>query len=115
MGNFYCKLSTARNRCAFGILVLSLMNVPHSFGQGMAALSGKVADTQGALIPSAVVTATRSSTGAKTIVNSNTSGQYVFPSLPPASYSISVSATGFKTFDQVGILLQADQSVTVDG
>jgi Carboxypeptidase regulatory-like domain/TonB dependent receptor len=114
VGNFYGKLGTARNWCPLGICLVSLMIVPHSFGQGMAALSGKVADTQGALIPSAVVTATQSSTGTKTVVNSNTSGQYVFPSLPPASYSISVSATGFKTFDQVGILLQADQSVTVD-
>jgi hypothetical protein len=115
MGNCYSKLSTARYWCTVGIfLASSLILVPASFGQGMAALSGKVADTQGALIPSAVVTATQAGTGTRTIVNSNTSGQYVLPSLPPASYSISVVAPGFKTFDQVGILLQADQSVTVD-
>ena len=47
MGNLYGGLSTARNWCAFGICLAALMIVPHSLGQGMAALSGKVADTQG--------------------------------------------------------------------
>lgn len=114
MGNFYDKLNTARNCCAAGTFLVSMIIVPVSFGQGRAALSGKVADSQGALIPSAKVTATQTSTGTKTVVNSNDSGVYVFPSLSASNYSISVSASGFKTYDQVDILLEADQSVTVD-
>lgn len=115
MNAIYSKLISARTWCVVGVfLAVLLFFAPASFGQGMATLSGKVADTQGALIPSAVVTATQANTGTKTVVNSNASGQYVFPSLPPASYSISVVAPAFKTFSQVGILLQADQSVTVD-
>jgi hypothetical protein len=88
--------------------------LPASFGQGRATLSGTVADTQGGLIPSAVITVTQISTGAQTIVNSGTVGEYVFPSLPASSYSIAVSAAGFKTFVQKGIQLQADQSVTLN-
>jgi hypothetical protein len=114
MGNFFCRLSAVRIWCVVGFFLVSLLIVPHSSGQGMAVLSGKVADASGALIPAAAVTATQVNTGTKTTVNSNGSGEYVFPSLPPASYSISVSAPGFKTFGQTNILLQADQSVTVD-
>jgi hypothetical protein len=92
----------------------SLSLMPASFGQGRAALSGKVVDSAGALITSATVTATESKTGASTVVTSNGSGEYVFPSLSASTYSLSVSAKGFASYKQVGIVLQADQSVTTD-
>jgi hypothetical protein len=114
MGNFRRKLRVARCWFAGAVFLLSVVLVPASFAQGRSALSGKVVDSQGALIPSAVVTATQTSTGTTIVVNANTNGEYVFPSLPASTYSLSVSATGFNTYDQVGIVLQADQSVTVD-
>jgi len=82
--------------------------------QGRSALAGKVVDSTGALVASATVTATESKTGARTVVTSNGAGEYVFPSLAASTYSVSVSATGFSTYKRTGIILQADQSVTVD-
>lgn len=96
------------------LFLATLIFLPIAHGQGRAVLSGKVADPQSALIPGAVVVATQTSTGAKTTVNSNDEGVYVFPSLPASIYSIAVSANGFETYKQVNIQLQADQSVTVD-
>ncbi len=108
------KVITGR-KCFAGVIFLAfLILLPGSFGQGRAVLSGKVADSQGALIPSAVITATQTKTGAKTIVNTNETGEFVFPSLPASTYSISVTAPGFRTYNQVGIVLQADQSVTAN-
>ena len=97
-----------------GLSVAILLTAPGAFAQGRAALSGTVTDAQGALIPNATVTLTQVSTGAVTTVTSNASGNYVFPSLAAATYSITGSAPGFKNFVQKGIVLQADQSVTVD-
>jgi hypothetical protein len=108
------KLVTARGLLAAAVSLAFLILVPASFGQGRAALAGKVADSQGAMVPSATVTATQTKTGTQAVVTTNQTGEFVFPSLPASTYSISVTAPGFKTYNQVGIVLQADQSVTAD-
>jgi hypothetical protein len=82
--------------------------------QGYAKIVGTVTDPTGAVIPSATVTATQTQTGAVSTVNSGGDGAFVFPALPPSNYSISVSAGGFQNFKQTGIVLQANQSVTVN-
>jgi hypothetical protein len=95
--------------------ILFLLNVTHgAFGQGLAHIVGSVTDSTGAAVPVAHVTATQASTGVTTEATSNGNGEFVFSSLPPTVYNISVSAAGFTTFIQKGITLQADQSVTVD-
>src|SRR5882757_2885233 len=83
-------------------------------GQGLARISGTVTDSTGAAIPEATVIATRIATGDKSTVSSNGSGDFVFPSLPPAEYSVSVTANGFAGFVQRGVALQADQAITVN-
>ncbi len=108
------KAGTIQKWCLVGLFLALLLFVPVSYGQGRAALSGKVADPQGALISGADVTITQTSTGTKTAMISDAQGAYAFPSLAPSSYSLTVSAKGFQTYRQVGILLQADQSVRVD-
>ena len=80
--------------------------------QGLGRISGTVADPTGAVIPDATVTATQNGTGTTTQVKSNGSGDFVFPSLPPATYDLSVTSTGFSGYVQKGILLQADASVS---
>jgi hypothetical protein len=68
----------------------------------------------GAIVSSATVTATQTATGTRTVVQSNASGTYVFPSLPPATYSIAIDAVGFSTFVEKNLVLQANQSLTVN-
>ena len=103
-----------RRWCPLLSLLALLSIVPACFGQGRAALSGKVVDSTGALITSATVTVTESKTGESLVVTSNSAGEYVFPSLAASVYSLSVTAPGFSSYKQVGIILQADQSVTAD-
>jgi hypothetical protein len=83
-------------------------------GQGLARISGTVTDQTGAAIPGATVTATRLGTGVMTSATSNGEGQYVFPSLSPADYSIGVTAGGFANFLQKSVTVQADQAITVN-
>jgi hypothetical protein len=82
--------------------------------QGYGKIGGTVTDPTGAVIPSASVTATQTTTGAISIVKSGAAGEYVFPALLPSNYSISVSAKGFENYARTGIVLEADQSLTVN-
>ena len=96
------------------VFLLLAFGAPNVFGQGLARIVGTVTDSTGAAVPTAHVTATQVSTGTRTEVPANGSGEFVFSSLQPAVYDLSVASTGFTTFVQKGITLQADQTVTVN-
>jgi hypothetical protein len=53
-------------------------------------------------------------TGFSRTATADTDGLYVLPSLEPATYIISVDAPGFSTSKQNGIVLLADQTLTVN-
>ena len=82
--------------------------------QGYASIAGTVSDQSGAVIPFAAVTATQTQSGTVSVAKSGADGNYVFPALLPSTYSITVSASGFQKYMQTGIVLQADQSLTVN-
>lgn len=106
-----------RSKWLLGIsIVLTLLCVaPRAArAQGLGHISGTVTDPSGAAVPNATVIATRISTSEKTSTTTSGSGEYVFPALPPAEYSLGVSAPGFSSFAQNNVVLQADQSVNVN-
>jgi hypothetical protein len=82
--------------------------------QAYALMNGTVTDPTGAVIPHASVIATDSLTGAQTKTIANADGEYTFPTLMPAHYTITASARGFKAYKHAGIVLQANQSLTVN-
>jgi len=93
-------------------VLLSTLLPGTAFAQGYGKISGIIADSTGAVIPGATVTATQTGTDAKSSVKANDQGEYVFPSLAPSGYDLSVTAGGFSGYLQKGILLQADAAVT---
>jgi Carboxypeptidase regulatory-like domain len=116
MGQFAKQfLHRHRRLLPFIALALAVAIYPSRLSaQGYGSLVGNVTDSSGASVGGATVTATQTDTGRKTVVNSSQTGSFVFPTLPPAGYSISISSAGFQTYEQTGIVLQADQSVTVN-
>jgi hypothetical protein len=84
-----------------------------ALAQGLGSITGSATDSTGAAIPSATVVLTQIKSGTATTVQTNGEGFYVFPSVAPADYKIGVSAKGFEKYEQSGITLQADQSLTV--
>ena len=82
--------------------------------QGYGTISGTVSDPSGAVVASAKVTAIQTQTGREIMVVSGKNGGFVFPSLSPSAYSLTVSASGFETYSQTGIVLQANQSLSVN-
>ena len=82
--------------------------------QGFGSIQGAVSDVSGAMVAGASITATQVSTGHTIEVTSNPSGRYVFPQLQPAQYSIKVSAANYAIHTQTGIVLQADQALSLN-
>ncbi|PYT57523.1 MAG: hypothetical protein DMG35_20110 [Acidobacteria bacterium] len=83
-------------------------------------VTGTVTDPSGAALPQATVTAKCAATNASRTATTGDSGSYVLPNLPPCSYSLSVSAQGFKTSLSradvvVGITIKKDFALQVGG
>src|SRR6516225_11785984 len=81
-----------------GFLLAAALFIPALFfGQGRTEgqLSGKVLDPSGAAVPAAQLTLNQGTTGATLPATTNATGQYVFPSVLPGTYKLSVEAKGF--------------------
>ncbi|SFS11026.1 Carboxypeptidase regulatory-like domain-containing protein [Granulicella pectinivorans] len=100
-------------RSAF-VLTLFMLLGTGLYAQGYGSISGTVTDPTGAAVSGSVVVVTQTDTGRQTTATASQSGAFVFPTLPPASYSLKVTTTGFRSFQQKGIIVQADQSVTIN-
>ncbi len=81
---------------------------------GNGVIFGTVTDPSDAMISTASVTVTNTSTGISQTVKTDQSGNYVVPDLPAATYGITCTAAGFRTIQRGGILLQVDQRAHVD-
>ncbi len=58
-------------------------------------ISGVITDPSGAAVPNATVVAINSGTGAAHMARTDAHGNYVLPLLAPATYTLTVNATGF--------------------
>ena len=120
------KLKTSRSRrqgvllywggiaTLFAILVSSTPWINAQIATTTATLSGAVTDPMGALLPKASVTLTSTEAGINRTFVTDAGGRYLFSQLPPAAYSITVKAKGFKVYQQNGIVLKAALSATQD-
>jgi len=79
-----------------------------------ATLVGTVTDATGAVVPSAKVTITETNTNAGHSAQTNESGNFIFPNLPPGMYTVAIEATGFKKETRQGVELRVDSTVRVD-
>ncbi|HEU0142271.1 MAG TPA: TonB-dependent receptor [Bryobacteraceae bacterium] len=79
-----------------------------------ATLTGRVLDSQGAIIPNVRVLATQIATNANFETFSGSDGQYTLPFLPPGSYRILVEALGFKLFVRDGIRASTGERIGLD-
>jgi carboxypeptidase family protein/TonB-dependent receptor-like protein len=77
-------------------------------------ISGTVTDATGAVVAGAKVTAKNEATGVTYTQATTSAGLYAFPSLPVGSYAITVEMRGFKTTNQMGLILQVDTPLVAD-
>ena len=79
-----------------------------------ARLTGTVTDPSGSTVPNAIVTITNEATGQVRTVTTNGSGLFIVVSLPPATYDVTISASGFAQQMQRNLVLAVGQEVTRD-
>ncbi len=72
-------------------------------------ISGHVADPQGNSVPGAEITLTQQLTSVKMNTKTDTAGDFVFPSVLPGQYAITVTAPGFKRFEKRDYNLSASE------
>jgi hypothetical protein len=72
-------------------------------------ISGLVADSSGALVPSAAIKATNGATGLDYETASTDTGGFTFRDLPLGDYTVIVSASGFQTLKIDGVHVSAGQ------
>lgn len=101
------KLSLWR-ALAVATVLISLVGLAYAIDVN-ARISGTVTDPQGSVLAGAHVVVTNTLTGVKYETVTDASGIYHFPQLPVGTYSISATASGFKTFTASGIVLNVDQ------
>ncbi len=106
------RLHGIRRLITQGLLIISFSAV--AFGQGFGTIVGTVTDTSGAVAPAAKIKVTDEATGTIRETTTNEQGYYVVPALRPATYTLSIEATGFAPAVRKGVLLQADESITVN-
>jgi hypothetical protein len=76
-------------------------------------ISGTVLDESAAVVPGAAVALVNENTGTSREMLSNEVGLFVFPVLQPGTYTVKVSRQGFRTFEQTGIVLTANDRVAI--
>src|ERR1700740_3712873 len=102
-------------RVCLVMLVVLLITSRPTVGQAVnATLLGTVTDSSGAAVANVKVTITETNTGINHTSETNESGNYVFPDLPPGTYTVSAEQTGFKRESRAGIDLIVNSTERVD-
>src|SRR5271166_977409 len=103
-------------RCGYLLFILLLLlqsSVLSAVPQKPASLSGNVADSTGAVVTGATVTVTGGAK-AKLTTTSDAQGNYRFNDLAPGTYTIEVTAPGFKLFRTENLNIEAAQELPLD-
>ena len=82
---------------AAAALALLLAGNQASAQTSMGGVSGTVTDSQGGVVPGATVTLVSDETNIEVVRTTNSSGYFVFSSVRPGVYSVTVELTGLKT------------------
>ncbi len=85
-----------------------------ALAQANSELTGIVTDQTGAVVPDAKIVLTDPATGTQKTTASGATGLYSIPGLNPATYNMRVTAKGFQTFAQTGVVVNVSSTVRAD-
>ena len=115
-GDIGGSLRSSRNVLWRSLLLMAVLSLlcGSAWAQTTGSLLGVVSDQNGAVVPSATVRVSNTDTGFAVSTLSNAEGSYSVPLLPLGHYSISVTASGFKSFNQSNVQVPVAQNIRVD-
>jgi hypothetical protein len=94
----------------FMLSLLLLLFAVSAFSQNAAKIVGTVSDQSGAAVVGATVTVKNTGLGVERTTQTNSTGSYEVPALPPGTYSVQVQMTGFETQLAKNLVLQVSQN-----
>lgn len=100
--------------CGATFCALLLWAAPSTAQVTTAEIIGTVTDPSGAILPNVQVTIKNLGTGITRSMATTATGSYTFTLLPIGSYSVTVEASGFKTFTVPTLTLAAGDRARVD-
>ena len=106
-------MTTLPRRLVIG-LALALLLLPSIAARAQvleATLYGIVQDSSGGILPGVTVTVTHQGTTLTRETVSDGRGEFALPALPAGTYTIKIELTGFKTYENRGLMLSAGQTV----
>ncbi|MGD0303571.1 MAG: carboxypeptidase regulatory-like domain-containing protein [Candidatus Acidiferrales bacterium] len=107
-------MSAIRRWVGLFVFAFVLFSCSALLASDTASISGTVTDPSGAIVVGATVTATNIATSVATTQTTNAQGYYSFQALPLGTYSVAVTKTGFKAYQQTGLILDVNTALTVD-
>lgn len=93
------------------LVLLTALAVPAWAQTPSGEISGVVSDESGSVLPGVRVTLTNVATNGVRLTQSNESGVYVFPAVPPGTYTLKVELEGFSTAERSNIQVQVGSSI----
>jgi Carboxypeptidase regulatory-like domain len=100
--------------CRALLLLGVLISASTAFAQsGLGSITGTLLDTTGGRLPGAEVKVVETSTGATRTTISNEAGLFNLASVPPGTYTISISLDHFKTKQLDNITLNSFQKLSL--
>ncbi|MFN0140227.1 MAG: carboxypeptidase regulatory-like domain-containing protein [Pyrinomonadaceae bacterium] len=98
-----------------GTIVIAVLGTGIVNGQsGTSSIRGTISDTKGAVLGGATVSLESETKNFRRTQVTNADGNYIFTALPPDTYRIEISASGFKKSAITGVQAAVDTSREVD-
>src|SRR6201981_358357 len=96
------------------LAMLLLVSAGPLWSQASTSLRGVVNDPTGGSVSGATVTLTNTESKIERKITTGDDGSYQFSLLPPGTYTLSVTATGFQSYERTGLVLLVNTPATVN-
>jgi hypothetical protein len=96
------------------VALAGVLSIPAAAQVLYGSLLGTIEDATGAVVPNATVSITEKATGFTRDTTSDAAGNYSLPSIPAGTYTVKISANGFKTQSREGVGVTVNSTVRID-
>ncbi len=99
---------------AMRLVTVAVIAAALAFASVGGRISGRIADSSGAIIQNAEVTVTNLATQVSQKTSTGSDGAYAFPVLPVGTYTLTVSFPHFDSYSRTGIVIDANSALVID-
>jgi hypothetical protein len=93
--------------------LLAVLLASSAFAQSAGSITGSVKDSSGGALPGVTVTAQNPLQAISESTATSSAGVFVFPQLPPGTYSLRAELQGFKTVEKSNVILSTRAAINV--